>query len=142
MTNDLSTKNTIVDLGDKIAIFDELGRAVVTNDIRYDASLEKEVAGFYDEFRVVNDGRMLSNPNETFNEEIDLIRVVERLSDGNLFGFEYSEDISEHGEAYVNPNGEEHGFDFEWDDDYFPQVYVFLPVKKFKMVCYEVDENE
>ncbi len=142
MANDVSAKNTVVDLGDKVAIFDELGRAVVTNEIRYDAFLEKEAADFYNKFRVVNDSRMLSNPNETFSEELDLIRVIERLSDGQLFGFEYSEDISEYGEAYVNPNGEEHGFDFEWDDDYFPQVYVFLPVTPFTVTGYEVNVTE
>ena len=79
-------------------------------------------------------GKFMSNPHESFYQGLDFMSVIRRKSDGNLFGFEYWEDISKHGEPYAEPNGEDFP-ELEENDDY--GWYVFKPVESFTITGYK-----
>lgn len=81
----------------------------------------------FDQINLYESPRSLweSRIDEDYYQGLNVMRVLERKSDGKLFGFEYWEDISKNGDSYLEPNGDEH--DFEWDDG----AFVFLPVKPF-----------
>lgn len=135
-----SAENAFTDLGDKIAVFEDFGEALIRNRLGYDTSLESARNAFYEKFDVVNYGRVMSNKKEEFFDQIKFIRLIERKSDGKLFGFTYAEDISLGGKAYVHANGDDYGY--EWEDEDSPIAYVFLPVKPFTVTGYEVDRGE
>lgn len=142
MANDLSTHNTTVDLGNKIAIYDLFGWKLIAGTVNDDPTLETALAKFKENFRVVNDHRILGDPNDDFQNGATFIRLIERLSDGKVFGHVYAEALHNYGIMYINPNGASHDIFYEWDEDYYPMVYVFVPVKSFTVVGYEPDEDD
>lgn len=146
MYPDEMKKNTVEDYGDKVVIYDDLAENIILYDLDYLPDEAKDGAeSFRSGFRIVNRERVHGNPGETYYQGITFIRVIERLSDGKLFGYLYWEDVSKHGSRSVEPNGEKYGFDFEWDEwqdeGYWPSVYVFLPVEPFSITGYHVVEG-
>lgn len=142
MSHDLSMKNATVDLGNKVALYGEFGAAVVFGTTRDYSSLSQALEDFEKDFRVVNQERILANPNDSYNLDVDFIRLIERLSEGKVFGFLYEEAICGDGQIYANHNGADHGIFFAPDEDFYPRAYVFTPVKQFTVVGYELDQDE
>lgn len=77
-----------------------------------------------------------------FYQGLNMVTVIRRLSDGKLFGYFWFDDISKHGESYVESNGEDFGLkgyddsgDFDWDNEYV-SYYVFEPVEPFDIQGY------
>lgn len=82
--------------------------------------------------------------NDDFYQGLCKITVIRRLSDNKLFGYSWWDDISKHGEAYIEPNGDEFGLecdtdaeDFDWEKDYV-SFYVFEPVEEYSIKAYRV----
>lgn len=83
--------------------------------------------------------------NDDYYQGLNLTSVIQRLSDGKLFGYTYFEDISKHGETYIDSNGDDFGYegDCEVEDDYntFYSYYVFRPVEQWTLEGYRVVES-
>lgn len=89
---------------------------------------------FEAEFEVVGN-RILADPDETWYQGVSFVAVIQRKRDGALFGYNYWEDISKHGEAFVEPNG----YDYEEVDD---DMAVWLPVEPFTVTGYQTKKEE
>ena len=90
---------------------------------------------FEAEYEVVGN-QFLGNPNESYYQGISFVAVIRRKADGALFGYDYWEDISKHGEAYVEPNGYEYGQPDDSDDA------VWFPVEPFTVTGYQTKKEE
>ena len=85
-------------------------------------------------------GQFLSD--DDFYQGLNMVTVIKRKSDGKEFGYFWWNDISKHGDAYIESNGDEYGLipddfpdDFDWDND-FVYHYVFVPVEKYTIPAY------
>lgn len=77
----------------------------------YEGYLEEEDPPREQEFKAnfrVLGNRYLADPNESWYQGVNFITVIERLEDRELFGYAYWENISKHGEAYVEENTDEY----------------------------------
>lgn len=133
-------ENSFKGLEDKVVVFDELARDLI-------AGVAWSGTEGFKEFRehfVVDETDYPGDPKETYYQGMTFTRLIRRESDGKLFGYSYWQDISEYGETFIKSNGDEHGYDFDtptdfnFDEDYYPSAYVFLPVKEFSIRGYEV----
>lgn len=84
--------------------------------------------------------------DDDYYQGLNLTSVIQRLSDGKLFGYEFFEDISKHGETYIDSNGSDFGYDgdCEEDEDGFEvwySYYVFRPVEPWTLEAYRVVES-
>jgi hypothetical protein len=133
---------TIVDMPDKIALKNGIGKDVAWDDIDYgDESTEQEREAFKAAFEIVKNGS-----DSWFHTDGDLyqgstlMRVIRRKADGKLFGFSYWEGGGKYGEANIEHNGDDHGFEskYDWEDgvDEDSVWYVFLPVKSQPIPAY------
>jgi hypothetical protein len=87
--------------------------------------------------------------NDDFYQGLCMITVIRRKSDGKLFGYSWWNDISKHGEAYIECNGDEYGLesdvdtdaeDFDWEEDY-ETYWVFEPVVESSLVIYNKEKQ-
>lgn len=78
--------------------------------------------------------------NDDFYQGLSMITVVRRKADNKLFGYSWWNDISKHGETYMESNGDEFGLKsrFGVEDDYETLVtsYVFEPVEQYPITAY------
>lgn len=75
--------------------------------------------------------------NEDYYQGLNMITVIRRKSDGKLFGYSWWDDISKHGESYMDPNGDEFDLEVDW------VAYVFEPVEPYSITLYRhLDNNE
>lgn len=81
--------------------------------------------------------------NTDFYQGLNMITVIRRKSDGKLFGYPWWNDISKHGEAYMEENGDDYGIEndtdaegFDWDTDWI-HYFVFEPVVESSLVIYK-----
>lgn len=134
-------KNNFIVENDKLVAFDELGE-YLTRGIGFpDEASEETISRFNEIFETMDSpSHILGDPDEEFYQGVTFIQLIRRKSDGQLFGFEYFEMFADGSEW--EPNGDEHGYEIEppdnhdWDNDYFPSVYVFLPVRPFTVTGY------
>lgn len=133
-----STENTFVNEPDRVILYDDLG-----SDVAYDTlwSHADCAAKFLEEFEVFS-GKVMSDPTEDFYRGVNLMRIIRRKADGRLFGFPYWAEISKHGTSQIEPNGYDHGFEFEWNEDYYPSLYVFMPIEPFTITGYQISEEK
>lgn len=80
--------------------------------------------------------------NDDFYQGLCMITVIRRKGDGKLFGFSWWDDISKHGESYVEPNGYDYGLSTDYEDDerggeVTVSYYVFEPVVESSLPIYE-----
>lgn len=115
--------------------------ALTSEDYKYELMVEmipnKDTAGR--EYEMVTQ----CLENEDFYQGLNMITVIRRISDGKLFGYSWWDDISKHGESYIESNGDEYeeleqdtdveGFD--WDRDWI-SYYVFQPVEEYSITAY------
>lgn len=87
--------------------------------------------------------------NDDFYQGLCKITVIRRKTDGKLFGYSWWDDISKHGQAYIEPNGDEYGLesdvdtdaeDFDWDED-SETYWVFEPVVESSLVIYNKEKQ-
>lgn len=126
---------------DRVIIYGDLARCVI-HGWPEDAEDPDDTKAFNAAFDVFNN-RIMADPNESFYQGIEFMAVIERKSDGRRFGFQYWEDISKHGEAYIESNGSDYGIEYRVTNygDYEPG-YVFLPVEEFMVIGYKIAEKE
>jgi hypothetical protein len=144
----MSTKNTFVNEPDRVIIYDDLGHGAVFGDPDIWDDKPKSDA-FLTEFEVIEPrGHFMSDPNEDFYQGISVMAVIKRKSDGRLFGFPYWTPISKHADVDVESNGHEHGLEFDppagfdWNSDYYPTPYVWLPIEPFTIIGYKITKKE
>jgi hypothetical protein len=142
----MSTENTFVNEPDRVIIYDELATGVI-HDVLYGEIPEVEET-FAEQFEIVKPrGHFLADPTESFYQGIEVMAVIKRKSDGRLFGYQYWTPVSKHGEAMVESNGDQNGLKFDvpdgfnWDEDYFPMPYVWLPIEPFTITGYKITET-
>lgn len=143
---DPKTKNSFVVEEDRLLLFDEFGAEAVQSKYWRYSEFPETRDKFLEEFELVG-AELFGDPKEDFYQGILFITVFRRKSDGRLFGYPHWEPVAKHAEAYLEPNGGEHGFDWDipeghnWDDDYLPEVYVFLPVEPFTITGYQIKDK-
>ena len=140
----MNTENTFVNEPNRVIIYDELAKDVIyawLDPTKYPESGQQ----FLDEFEFIKPvGYFLAEPNEDFYQGINVMAVIKRKADGKLFGYEYWTSVSKYGEAMIESNGEKHGFDFDippnfdWNNDYYPGVFVWLPIEPFTITGYKI----
>jgi len=145
MKIDESTRNALVVEQDRVIIYDSLGEDVIWDQLEY-SEIPERVQAFQELFEIVEPRRYwMANPNEDFYQGIEVMIVIRRKSDSRLFGFNYWTPVSKHGEAQVESNGDSNGFDwdipddYDWNEDYYPNPYVFLPVEPFTITGYKIE---
>ena len=106
---------------------------IIHGEIWRDSDFKTE---FYENFTIV--GEFLAD--DDFYQGLNKTTVIIRNSDGRAFGYSWWDDISKHGEPYVECNGDENGFESEYTDDWdtVASYWVWLPVKAFTIPAYEV----
>ena len=134
---------TIVDMPEKVALKNEIGKDVVWCNLTYGAeSTEAEREAFLSAYEVVKDGK---HDRDWFHTDGDLYQgtnkmiVIRRKSDGKLFGFSYWQGGGKYGEAMVEANGDDHNLPSSWDDrtgETIDEWYVFLPVVEEPLPAY------
>lgn len=148
----MSTLNAIVNEPNRVIIYDAFAKSVIHDQIAYVEEDEKDSRDkFLEEFEVVKSPREYweANPNEDYYQGIEVMVVIRRKNDGQLFGFSYWTPISKHGESFVESNGDsfpELEFDvpddFDWNNGYYPEPFVFLPVEPFTITGYKIKEDD
>lgn len=97
---------------------------------------------FETDFEVVS-GHHMADPKESFYQGVEFMSLIRRKSDGRLFGYPRWEPVAKHAEAPdVEPNGDDHGLESTWNDDYTDYVtgpfWVWLPVEPFTITGYRI----
>lgn len=124
-----------------------LAETVIYDGFGYPDSEELEAAeaSFLEQFEVVGP-RLMGDPREDFYQGVTFISVIRRKADGHLFGYEHWEPVAKHAEGDLTPNGDDQGFEVEWDTtpdrdgwwDEIPSVFVWLPVEPFTITGYSI----
>lgn len=83
--------------------------------------------------------------DDDYYSGLNLTSVIQRLSDGKLFGYQFFQDTSKYGETWIESNGSEFGYesDCEPDEDgigdgVWYSYYVFRPVEPWTLEAYRV----
>lgn len=86
--------------------------------------------------------------NDDFYQGLNKVTVIRNVETGRYYGYGWWDDISKHGEAYIEPNGEDYGLecdtsadDFDWDNDYV-YYYVFAPVEEYFISAFKFIESD
>lgn len=86
--------------------------------------------------------------DDDFYQGLNVITVLRRDWDNKLFGYSWWDDISKHGESYIESNGDNFGLecdtsadDFDWERDYV-SYFVFEPVEEYPIKAYKKVGNE
>lgn len=121
-------------------IVNEPGRVILRGDVGLAVALSDVVHSDVDlsefgELFTVSPRPLLANPAEPFCEEVDLVSVIARKSDGALFGFAYSTEIRGGG-TYLYPNGPSFGVGPQVDESHPDATFVFAPVEAFTVTGY------
>jgi hypothetical protein len=131
----------IVDEENRVILRGELATDVIHDGVWSETPNGPE---FLRLFKILS-GHHLGNPDEDYYQGVTWTALIRRKRDQKLFGFSYWKPVSKHGEALIEPNGDEHGIEVEYDQDYNPiggSVYVFAPVREFTIKGYEVVSPE
>lgn len=94
-----------------------------------DYNWDGEFSEFAEEFEFF--GKFQGDPDEDYYQGLTFTAVIRDLRDGSLWGYSFWEDISKHGEAFVEPN-----YDGEGD------FAIWKPVTSFEIQGYSVNEKE
>ena len=128
----------------------EENRVILRGDLAESVLLDVAYSGtpgieeFREQFEIVK-GTHLAK--EDYYQGLRVMALIRRRSDGRLFGYEYFDDISKHGDGTFNePNGDKHGFDYDesletepgedGETDDMNEIYVWLPVQPFTITGY------
>lgn len=129
--------DAIINEPDRVVLVGEWGSEIIY-DVTYSGT--ENLSEFLSEFEIVK-GDFMADPDEDFYQGVLFMSLIRRLSDGKLFGFPVWKMVAKYNDAdEAQPNGEEHGFESEWDenDEYVKGPYwVWRPVKPFTITGYE-----
>lgn len=135
--NEPTVPSPIVDEENRVILRGELAEDVIHRIIWTETPHRAEFQALYE----LEDANYLGDPRERWYQGVTFTTVIRRLRDRRPFGYSYWEDISKYGDALVEPNGDDHGLEPEYDSQWNPiggYVYVFLPVREFTITGYEV----
>lgn len=80
--------------------------------------------------------------DDDFYQGLNMTAVIRGVADNRLYGYSWWDDISKYGEAEVEANGDEYGYegDCEIEDDWdtYVSYYVFVPVVTWTYEGYRV----
>ena len=144
-----STLNTVVVEEDRVILYDDLATAVIYDQLDY-SGIDAEAATFLERFEIVKPDRgyFEADPDEDYYQGISVMAIIRRKSDGRLFGYQYWTPIAKYADADIEPNGILHGFEFDppagfdWNNDHYPHVYVWLPVEPFTITGYKINDTK
>lgn len=133
---DPAIKNTFVDEGERVIVYDDLGGELVHNGNFTYTEVAEQGKQFLEQFDVLMDRKYLANPKEDFYQGVQVMRVIRRKSDGEHFGYAYLDYAWNSGDREeLTASGEEEGFDydyedFDWDAEerYYPEPFAFKRV--------------
>lgn len=115
------------------------------SEVIYDVtwSETENIADFEAAFEIVS-GHHMADPKESFYQGVEFMALIRRKADGRLFGYPYWKPVAKHAEAEdVGPNGEDHGFEATFNEDYTEYVdgpyWVWLPVEPFTITGYRIE---
>lgn len=75
--------------------------------------------------------------DDDFYQGLNMITVIRRVEDGKLFGYSWWNNISKHGEAYIQDNSDEYGIESDAEDDeHCYSYFVFTPVEEYSITAY------
>jgi hypothetical protein len=141
MSTDLPDRITVEE--NRVILRGALATAVLSADLYAETPTEEQ---FKSLFEIVNGPGGIWLAKESYSQGVNVMSVIKRKDDGRLFGYQYWTAISKHAEAHYEPNGDDHGF--EYDDDLEPttdedgneddlnEVYVWLPIEPFTITGY------
>jgi len=133
----------IVDTGDKIALRDDLGHDVAWGDLEYGDATTADIADFKEAYELLGDE---FHTDGDLYQGSTLMRVIRRKSDDKLFGFEFWQGGGKYGEAFIEANGDDHGFPgkYDWEDGVEKDEvwYVFRPIELAPLPAYKFIETE
>lgn len=130
---------------DRVILRGDLATSVLL-DVAWDETPEIE------RFKELFEFQGTSLREEDYYQGLRVMAVIRRKADGRLFGYPYFDDISKHGEAHYESNGDEHGiggyedYKEEWcveggdGEDDLNEAYVWLPVEPFTITGYRIPE--
>lgn len=72
--------------------------------------------------------------NDDFYQGLHKMAVFVRDRDGALFGHEFFDDISKHGETFIEPDGYDY---LEYVEGYEQQAFLFYPVEHYTIDAYD-----
>lgn len=124
---------------DRIIMRGEWAHEVIY-DVTYSGT--ENLPAFEEAFEIVGT-KFMADPGEDFYQGIEFMTVIRRKSDGRLFGYQRWEPVAKYAEApEVESNGEEHGFEYEYDADYTEvlggEVFVWQPLEPFTITGYRI----
>jgi hypothetical protein len=141
MSNEPTIPPPIVDEEHRVILRGELATDVI-HDVMW--SQTEHRAEFEQMYEIVS-GHHLGDSEESWYQGVTWTALIRRKRDQRMFGFAYWQPVSKHGEALVEPNGDEHGIEVEYKrsqgheyEAVGGQVYVFSPVREFTITGYEV----
>jgi hypothetical protein len=124
-----------LDEGSRIVTFDikeELTRSIIEDD--FSRNSEESQKQFLSKFEIISPQTNyvhLSQPVEQYGDgNIHCMSVIKRKSDGKLFGYPYT--IADGDGAWIERNGETHGFERA------NYAYIWLPVTPFTITGYSL----
>lgn len=138
-------------VGEQAPIINEPDRVVLVGEwateVIYDVTYSgtENIGAFEADFEIVS-GHHLADPGESFYQGVLFMALIRRRADGRLFGYPYWKPIAKHAEVEdEGPNGDEHGFEATFNEDYTEYVtgpfYVWLPVEPFTITGYQIDQR-
>lgn len=137
-----STENTFANEPDRVIIYDDFALGVI-HDVLFDEFEAEKL--FAEQFDIIRPrGHFMADPDEDFYQGMAVMSVIKRKLDGRRFGFAYWTPVAKNGEAFIEANGDDNGLKFEvgdgfnWDTDYFPKAYVWLPIEPFTVIGYKI----
>lgn len=81
--------------------------------------------------------------DDDYYQGLNMTSVIQRLSDGQLFGYSFFEQTDKYGETFIDSNGSQFGYDGDSEEDedgleVWFAYYVFQPVEKWVYEGYRV----
>lgn len=102
----------------------------------------ENIAAFETDFEIVDGDHQAGTD---YYQGLAFMSLIRRKSDGRLFGYPTWRPLAKHADTGdVDPNGEDHGFEYEFDTDYNViggEIYVWLPVETFTITGYRIKDE-
>ena len=132
--------SAIINEADRVVLNGEWAEEIIM-DVAYSGTENIEE---FNQLFEIQKGTFISK--EDYYQGMHLTAVIMRKSDGRLFGYPYWYGGGKYGEAFVEENGEEYGFETTWTDNTYEKYltgpyYVWLPVEAFTIVGYRIAEE-
>lgn len=143
MSEEVKATKTIINEPDRVVMEGEWATEII-----YDCagSFTDNYDAFKADFEIVS-GDYMADPKESFYQGVEFMALIRRKADGRLFGYQYWKPVAKYSETDdVEPNGDDHGYEATFTDDYEDYVtgpfYVWRPVETFTITGYQFAKEQ